>query len=54
MTQPALMSLIFVLLPRFQTKINIAEMESVQRHPPEVEGEDSAEQRDLAVLAYAV
>lgn len=53
MTQPALMSLISVLLC-FQTKINIAEMESFQRHSAEVEGENSIEQRDLAVLAYAV
>lgn len=29
-------------------------MESIQRHPAEVEGEDSTEQRHLAMLAYAV
>lgn len=37
-----------------QTKINITEMESVQRHSAEVEGEDSIEQRNLAMLAHAV
>lgn len=38
----------------FQTEIDIAQVESVQRHQAEMEGQDQAEQRDLEVLAHAM
>lgn len=38
----------------FQTEIDIAQVESVQRDQAEMEGQDQAEQRDMEVLAYAM
>lgn len=37
-----------------QTEADITEMESLQRYPTEVEGQDTTEQRNLEVLAHAV
>lgn len=37
-----------------QTKINVSKMESVQRNSTEMEGQNSTEQRHLAVLAHAI
>lgn len=41
-------------ISRFQTKIDVAEMESLQRHPTKMEGENPVEQCHLAMLAHAV
>ena len=38
----------------FQTEIDIAQVESVQRDQAEMEGQDQTEQRDMEVLAYAM
>lgn len=38
----------------FQTEIDIAQVESIQRHQAEMEGQDQTEQRDLEVLAHAM
>lgn len=45
--------IVIFFLPR-QTKTDITKMESIQRHSTEVEGEDSTEQCNLAMLAHAV
>ncbi|PSN49477.1 hypothetical protein C0J52_12168 [Blattella germanica] len=37
-----------------QTKADVTEMEQIQRHPSEMERQNSTQQRDLALLAYAV
>lgn len=38
----------------FQTEIDIAQVESVQRYQAEMEGQDQTEQRDMEMLAHAM
>jgi hypothetical protein len=38
----------------FQTKINLAKMESLQGHPDSLEGQNKTQQCDMEVLAHAV
>lgn len=41
-------------LDLFQTEVDIAKVESLQRHQIEMEGQDQTEQRDLEMLAHAM
>lgn len=41
-------------LDLFQTEADIAQVESLQRHQTEMEGQDQTEQRDLEMLAHAM
>lgn len=41
-------------LDLFQTEADIAQVESLQRHQTEMEGQNQTEQRNLEMLAHAV
>lgn len=54
LTQVLIHNLCVSVSPRLQTKVDVTQMESIQGHQAEMEGEDTIEQCDLALLAHPV